>query len=123
MLRGTTLLLLLTCAATGCVDLTRPPELASAAPGPVADAEPLPDQPDAGADAPVADAPDDVASGPDLAPLPPDAPLVSNGQLCATDDQCQSGACVRGLCCDGRCGQSCFSCALPGSLGACTAVP
>jgi hypothetical protein len=126
-------LLLLAFVAVGCVDLTRPPELVGAAPpvdvtdGPLA------------ADGAEADAPAIDAAIPIDAPhvdatilvdvIPPDAgaadaaPLVANGQFCASDDQCQSGACVRGLCCDGRCGQNCYSCALPGSLGQCTAVP
>jgi hypothetical protein len=128
MSRAPTLLLIVSLAsagaAAGCVDLTRPPELVAPAPGTPADAEPPAPEPDAAAiDAP-ADAPDDAAAPPvDLAAPAPDAPLVVNGELCSADDQCQSGACVRGICCDGRCARNCYTCALPGNVGTCTAVP
>lgn len=45
------------------------------------------------------------------------------GQACATADDCKSGSCADGVCCNEACDSPCRSCALPQSLGRCVAVP
>ncbi len=45
------------------------------------------------------------------------------GQECVDDDQCVSGFCTDGVCCDDRCHGICESCALPGRAGFCDALP
>ena len=49
--------------------------------------------------------------------------LKPNGQPCAAAGDCSSNFCVDGVCCDGACGGACRTCALPSSMGRCTAVP
>jgi hypothetical protein len=44
------------------------------------------------------------------------------GQPCTDAKQCRSGFCADGVCCDGACGGRCMNCALPPTLGRCTAV-
>jgi hypothetical protein len=44
------------------------------------------------------------------------------GLRCAGAAECASGYCVDGFCCSNECKQSCYSCALSGSEGTCTAV-
>jgi hypothetical protein len=46
----------------------------------------------------------------------------SNGQTCSAANQCTSGNCVDGYCCNTACGASCDACNLSGSLGTCTNV-
>lgn len=36
--------------------------------------------------------------------------LLNNGQACDTTEQCQSGFCVDGVCCESACTDTCFSC-------------
>lgn len=43
-----------------------------------------------------------------------------NGEACTTDDECGSGHCIEGLCCQTACDSTCNSCSQPGSLGICT---
>jgi len=45
------------------------------------------------------------------------------GQACDADAQCGSGHCIDQVCCDSACDGTCEACALPGSVGSCTAVP
>ena len=45
-----------------------------------------------------------------------------NGAFCSLGTECQSGQCAQGVCCATVCTGACVSCALAGSLGACTAV-
>ncbi|HET6149456.1 MAG TPA: cellulose binding domain-containing protein [Polyangia bacterium] len=45
------------------------------------------------------------------------------GTPCTTGDDCNSSLCQQGVCCRELCGGNCMSCAVPGSEGACTAVP
>ena len=45
-----------------------------------------------------------------------------NGQTCSLGDDCQSGQCVDGVCCENSCEGACRSCGLPGSLGQCVMV-
>lgn len=42
-----------------------------------------------------------------------------NGQVCATADDCDSGQCVDGVCCESSCEGPCRSCNVPGSPGRC----
>jgi hypothetical protein len=42
---------------------------------------------------------------------------------CDRDGQCQSGHCVDGVCCESACSATCYSCALPGKEGTCSAAP
>jgi len=46
-----------------------------------------------------------------------------NGDTCGDDEQCLSGHCVAGICCDTECDGSCSSCAVSGNLGTCIAEP
>jgi N-acetylneuraminic acid mutarotase len=51
-------------------------------------------------------------------------PPVQSGALgvpCSAADQCPSGFCVDGVCCDAACEADCYSCAVPGRVGTCTA--
>jgi len=93
---------LLTALVAGCVDLTLPGQLAQ------------PEESDGGTRL-VRD-----AGWPDQ----PEQPviLVSSGKPCASAKQCQSGACVDGVCCSTACGD-CEACNLPGSEGSCAPVP
>lgn len=45
--------------------------------------------------------------------------FAENGQSCSVEDDCFSGVCVWGHCCDRACGDSCWSCA----SGTCSAIP
>ncbi|HVZ74593.1 MAG TPA: kelch repeat-containing protein [Polyangia bacterium] len=47
----------------------------------------------------------------------------ANGTGCKLDNECGSGNCVDGVCCDSACGGKCRSCAVPGSAGSCVPVP
>jgi len=49
--------------------------------------------------------------------------LKPNGSFCSSATECQSGQCAQGVCCATACGSSCFSCAMTGTMGLCTAVP
>jgi N-acetylneuraminic acid mutarotase len=42
---------------------------------------------------------------------------------CNADADCPGGFCVDKVCCDSQCEGKCFSCALPGHVGQCTAEP
>jgi Concanavalin A-like lectin/glucanases superfamily len=58
--------------------------------------------------------------------LPPDAgppPLRPRGGSCTSSNQCQTGSCVDGFCCDTACTGACTTCKLPGSEGRCVPVP
>jgi len=45
------------------------------------------------------------------------------GATCGNAAECNSGFCEEGICCGTACTGTCRSCALPGSMGTCTAVP
>jgi len=45
------------------------------------------------------------------------------GAACTQASDCNSGFCADGFCCQNACTDSCKSCAVPGSRGACIAVP
>jgi Concanavalin A-like lectin/glucanases superfamily len=62
-----------------------------------------------------------IIDPPDMAP--PDLPLVTAGKPCDQGEQCASGVCSGGVCCDRACNLSCYSCTLNGKLGTCSAVP
>jgi hypothetical protein len=61
------------------------------------------------------------------APERPDVEVVvfaqEDGDSCTQSDECGSGHCVDGVCCNGPCGALCASCALAGSVGTCMAIP
>ncbi|WP_437931748.1 hypothetical protein WMF37_21660 [Sorangium sp. So ce291] len=44
------------------------------------------------------------------------------GQACTTADECRSGNCVDGVCCNTGCDVSCQACNIEGSLGTCSNV-
>jgi N-acetylneuraminic acid mutarotase len=58
---------------------------------------------------------------------PPDAgskPVVSGSfDTCTSNQQCASGFCVDGVCCDSACNSPCQSCTLPWAPGHCTLEP
>ncbi|HVU51172.1 MAG TPA: hypothetical protein VHL80_10825 [Polyangia bacterium] len=45
------------------------------------------------------------------------------GASCSNPNECGSGFCAQGVCCDAACAGACTSCALTGTLGTCTNVP
>jgi len=47
---------------------------------------------------------------------------LGNGTSCAANDQCDSGFCVDGLCCDTPCDDPCQACDVTGHAGACNPV-
>ena len=51
-----------------------------------------------------------------------DSAASSNGVPCIGADQCSSGYCVDGVCCDQPCGAVCYTCTAPGSFGICVAA-
>jgi hypothetical protein len=54
--------------------------------------------------------------------LPP-PPLSDVGVSCTVNAQCVTGSCVDGVCCASAACGGCQSCAIPGSLGACSPLP
>src|SRR5206468_3307692 len=48
---------------------------------------------------------------------------IANGLPCRNTNQCQSGFCVDGLCCNAACTQQCMACDVSGALGTCAQVP
>lgn len=44
------------------------------------------------------------------------------GEACVEDDDCRSGFCTDGVCCDARCDGQCEACSQADRVGACTAV-
>jgi uncharacterized protein (TIGR03382 family) len=47
-------------------------------------------------------------------------PQLNNGQACSTQNQCLSGFCVDGVCCNSACDEGCDACNLLGQAGTCT---
>jgi hypothetical protein len=52
----------------------------------------------------------------------PSTAAASLGSLCARSEDCGSGHCTDGVCCDTACDGACESCALTGKLGVCAPV-
>ena len=48
---------------------------------------------------------------------------IGNGLPCHNANQCQSGFCVDGVCCNTPCTEQCMACDLTASLGTCAQVP
>src|SRR5439155_11933425 len=48
---------------------------------------------------------------------------LGNGSGCGAGNQCASGFCVSGLCCDKACTGSCEACNQTGSVGTCSMLP
>lgn len=46
-----------------------------------------------------------------------------NGEACAGPDECESGFCVDGVCCNAACGEQCEACDVDGARGMCVPVP
>jgi uncharacterized repeat protein (TIGR01451 family) len=49
-------------------------------------------------------------------------PRKDDGTACSTTDECRSGSCVDGLCCDTACTGQCEACNLEGAPGTCSPV-
>ena len=76
----------------------------------------------AGPDGPVTEvdggeAPTEPDAGP-VAPTP-----ATTASACERGDQCDTGYCVDGVCCNVACGGTCVSCIQPGQVGNCVPVP
>lgn len=95
--------------------------------------------PDAGQDLPMdsVDAPtidrDAVAEGrrlpvdgtsdsTDALGVQPDASGLRSGQTCVAKEQCASGNCIDGVCCESPCASVCMVCNLPTAMGQCSMV-
>jgi len=46
-----------------------------------------------------------------------------NGNVCSNPNECASGSCADGYCCNTSCTTGCRACDLPGKLGTCSTVP
>ena len=64
-----------------------------------------------GAELPLLDADDDASESLQLLPA---------GQSCDSPEQCETGYCVDGVCCDSSCSGECESCDKEGSSGVCS---
>jgi len=53
----------------------------------------------------------------------PGAGVGMKGDTCTCDNDCQSGFCVDGVCCNTACTGTCMACNVQGSPGTCTFVP
>ena len=74
---------------------------------------------------PLLDAPVTAPETPvEVAAPPPDAalPRLTLGVDCRAAADCESGACVDGVCCDRACAGICESCATAGKIGTCSPV-
>jgi hypothetical protein len=117
-------------ASFGCVDLSRPGVLSNQDSGAHDGGVDKPvDRPDLGAEAggevaadsdvPVEDA------GSDGGDTAGDGSLdvrLDNGQGCASNGECASGACVDHVCCSTACDGACHACNVPGAEGTCTPI-
>lgn len=68
----------------------------------------------------------ECVQGAEVPPKPVEAQWgtkLENGDTCATDLDCYSGACADGVCCDSACEGRCDACDLPGSEGVCSVAP
>ncbi|NUQ72143.1 MAG: hypothetical protein HUU21_00995 [Polyangiaceae bacterium] len=54
---------------------------------------------------------------------PPKPTFDATATFCDKGEQCPSGFCVDGVCCDSACNKICHSCVVPGSEGKCTPAP
>lgn len=60
----------------------------------------------------------------ELPEVVPPKPTVPEGAVqCASAEDCPSGFCQEGVCCDSECKTPCHSCLIEGSIGTCTPVP
>jgi hypothetical protein len=79
------------------------------------------DRPTPMSDLPAAETPA-VDSAPVDAMSPMTASPARNGTPCSAGDQCTSGMCVDGVCCNFSCGLPCSSCRVAGQAGTCLNV-
>jgi hypothetical protein len=90
-------------------------------PGPVNNSDVDAAAPVAHHDAAPGTEPSGPGASPDAAPdLGP--PKNAIGVACAADDQCGSGFCIDGVCCESACADRCHVCNAAGTLGRCTTV-
>jgi hypothetical protein len=92
----------------GCVDLEPPSFRGHDATSGGQDASVLPKGEDARPDAP---------------PIGPGGTPLENGKPCLVGDQCQSGKCVDGACCESSCASPCHACNMAESAGKCVPAP
>jgi hypothetical protein len=52
----------------------------------------------------------------------PDSPLLANGNTCLSGQECRSGFCRHGRCCNEACAALCFACDLPAAPGTCLRI-
>ena len=85
---------------------------------------------DTGTGVPDASAADTGTSAPDASSIdtgsaqPTEKPKVTGTFLaCVRNDECATGHCVDGVCCDTACEARCHTCILPGSPGTCVEAP
>lgn len=69
------------------------------------------------------DAADDIDSKDEQDSGPSAASGLALGASCSAADECESGYCVDGTCCDSECSGVCERCDLPDSSGTCAPVP
>ena len=80
---------------------------------------------DAGVDAPRSDGGLAGPGGRPMVGVCADKPADPRalGNPCTCHDQCGSGFCVDGVCCNTACTGTCMACNVPGQIGSCTQVP
>lgn len=67
--------------------------------------------------------PDDECTGAMVCSGSASCRLGNNGTACTAFDQCQSGNCTDGVCCNTSCTGNCESCDQAGSIGSCALIP
>lgn len=65
----------------------------------------------------------DGGGRPDVGTCVPPEKLKELGLACGCHDECDSGSCVDGVCCSGKCDGTCQACNVPGKMGTCSPIP
>jgi serine/threonine-protein kinase len=68
-------------------------------------------------------APPEPAPASDAGPSTPSSGTKKNGDKCSAMDQCQSGFCIDGVCCNSACTGTCVACNLRTYNGMCAEIP